>query len=413
MTLDMDDDSLMSIAQLKELLKLSESAKFNSLSVDQSYEWIAKTLKKFRYGRLSKKDKGAVKKYLRSMTGYSETHIDRLIARKKKTGRIIKKKRTQPTFERFYTVDDIALLSEIDNAENRRNGKAVKKTCRDMYLVYNDSRFERLAKISVSHIYNLRKTRVYESRSLTYTKTNPTSVDIGVRTKPSPNGIPGFVRVDSVHQGDKGKEKGVYYINLVDEVTQWEIVVCVEAISEFYLLPALQKILEQYPCILVNFHSDNGSEYINYVVANLLEKMHSRQTKSRARHTNDNALVEGKNAAVIRKQLGFSHIPKKYAPLIEEWCENYFNPYINFHRQCSFATDIINGKGKVAKVYDIYLTPCEKLLSISEFEKYLKPEVTKESLVKLQMLKNHLDSAKEMQEGKKKVFNKIRQDMLL
>ena len=52
-----------------------------------------------------------------------------------------------------------------------------------------------------------------------YTKTKPAPVKIGERTKPINNGQPGFLRVDSVHQGDKDGEKGVYHINLVDEVT--------------------------------------------------------------------------------------------------------------------------------------------------------------------------------------------------
>ena len=412
MTLGMNDDSVVSIAQLREFLKLSQSATFNSESVEEAYEWIGRTLGKFRYFGLTKrKEKSVVKRYLIAMTGYSETQIDRLIARKKKNGTITKQKRTQPCFERIYTAEDVALLAEVDNAENRRTGAAVRKTCRDMYYVYGDVRFERLAKISVSHLYNLRGTRVYESRSLTYEKTNPTKVDIGVRAKPRPNGMPGFLRVDSVHQGDSGKEKGVYYINLVDEVAQWEMVVCVEGISEMFLIPALTEVLAQHPCHIKNFHSDNGSEYINYVVAELLQKLFIGQTKSRSRRTNDNALVEGKNN-IIRKLLGYMHIPRKYAPLINVWCHDHLNPYLNFHRQCAFATDVVDAKGKTRKVYKDYLTPCEKLLSVPEIEKYLKPGITTQSLRATMMEKTHLAVAQDMQAAKKKLFDTIRRKML-
>lgn len=106
--------------------------------------------------------KGIVKRYLMTMTGYSETQIDRLIARKKETGRVVVKERTQPTFPRVYTPADVVLLAEVDAAEQYRNGKATKKTITDMYEVYGDRRFERLAKISVSHLYNLRGTRIYQ-----------------------------------------------------------------------------------------------------------------------------------------------------------------------------------------------------------------------------------------------------------
>jgi transposase InsO family protein len=107
-----------------------------------------------------------------------------------------------------------------------------------------------------------------------------------------------------VHQGDFNKEKGVYHINIVDEVTQFEWVGCVETISELHLKVLLQKLLEQIPFKVLNFHSDNGSEYINKVVSEILSYLFIGQTKSRSRHSNDNALAEGKNGSRIRKHMG-------------------------------------------------------------------------------------------------------------
>ena len=69
----------------------------------------------------------------------------------------------------------------------------------------------------------------------------------------------------------------------------------------------------QFPFVIVGFHSDNGSEYINHQVANLLEKLRIEQTKSRSRQSNDNALAESKNASVVRKHMGYDHIPQAYA----------------------------------------------------------------------------------------------------
>lgn len=409
MIIDMNDDNVMSIAQLREFLKLSNSAKFNSTESDEAYRWIDRALVKFRYRSLRKKDKGIVKKYLMAMTGYSETQIDRLIARKKTWKRVAKKKRTQPTFTRIYTPEDVALLLEVDNAEGRRTGGALKKTFFDMFHLYKDDRFKRLANISIAHIYNLRGTRVYESGSLTYTKTNPTKVDIGIRKKPNPRGKPGFLRVDSVHQGDLDKEKGVYHINLVDEVTQTEVVVTVEGISEHFLIPALEDAIAQFPFRILGFHSDNGSEYLNKRAAELLNKLMIEQTKSRPRHTNDNPHVEGKNNFVVRKTYGYSHIPKKYASLINEFNREHLNPYLFFHRQCAFADDVIDERGKIKKVYKTYLTPCEKVLSIEKVEQYLKDGVTIDSLKKKMMEKTHLAAAKQMQTAKDALFAKIRQ----
>lgn len=408
----MNDDSVVSMAQLKELVKLGRSAKFIRNNQVEAYAWIDEALSKFRYFKESKKHKGIIKEYIRSMTGYSDAQVDRLVLMKRKTGRIFKQERTQPTFPCIYTPEDIALLVTVDNAEQRRTGGATKKTLHDMYEVYGDERFKRLSKISVSHIYNLRATRHYASKTLDYTKTNPTTVAIGMRMKPQPLGQPGFIRVDSVHQGDLDKVKGVYHINLVDEVTQTEVVVTVEGISEYFLSPVLEEAFTQFPFIIINFHSDNGSEYINKTVARLLNKLMIEQTKSRSRKTNDNALVEGKNAAVVRKHFGRAHIPKKYAPLLNEFNKQYLNPYLFYHRQCAYADDEIDSHGKVRKVYRTYLTPCEKLLSLPSVEQYLREGITVESLRTEASDKTHLASAEEMQKAKQQLFEKISRGML-
>ena len=139
-----------------------------------------------------------------------------------------------------------------------------------------------------------------------YQATRPTEVAIGERRRPEPNGRPGYLRIDTVHQGDLEGVKGVYHINAVDEVTQWQVVGAAAQISEAYLLPVLEAMLEQFPFRILGFHSDNGSEFINHTVAQLLNKLLIEQTKSRPRHSNDNGLVEAKNGAVVRKHMGYS-----------------------------------------------------------------------------------------------------------
>ena len=110
----MNDDHLVSVAQLKEFAKLSNSAKFNcNSSKVETYEWVDKTLGKFKYRSLKKKEKSIVKKYIVKMTGYSDGSVDKLIARKKKFGKIFVKERTQNTFTKFYEGKDVELLAEV------------------------------------------------------------------------------------------------------------------------------------------------------------------------------------------------------------------------------------------------------------------------------------------------------------
>lgn len=417
MTLHMNDECITSVAQLAELLKVAEAFGVERVkrqdSKEDVYAWIADILVRLRYMHAKKKDKGTIRRYLSVYTGYTERHIDTLIAQYRKTGTIVRAKRTQPKFERVYTGADIELLAKLADAYEHQNGRALKRTMWEMYHVYGDCRFERLADLSVSHLYILKQTPIFKEAALTYTKTRPVQVPIGERKKPYPEGKPGFIRVDSVHQGDRDKEKGVYHITLVDEVTQHEITACVEGLSEEFLLSALETALNAFPFVILNFHSDNGSEYINGRVARLLEKMRIHQTKSRPRHSNDNALAEGKNAAVVRKHMGRMHIPRRHAPLINEFYETHLNPFVNYHRPCAYPDLIVDAKGKVKKVYKTYMTPVQKLLSLPDVEQYLKPGVTKASLAEECRRKSHLEAAEDMQKAKQRLFKLIKERAVL
>jgi hypothetical protein len=171
----------------------------------------------------------------------------------------------------------------------------------------------------------------------------------------------------------------VYHINAVDCVTQYEGVATCERISEAFLIPVLEALLQSFPFVILGFHTDNGSEYINRDVAKLLNKLLiEEQTKSRSRHSNDNAQAESKNGAIVRKHLGYSHIPQRFAAPVNVFCRDYLNPYVNFHRPCLFAETITDAKGRQRKRYPyrLMMTPYEKLKSLPQAETFLKPNIT-------------------------------------
>jgi transposase InsO family protein len=205
-------------------------------------------------------------------------------------------------------------------------GAAAKKLCERMFRIHGDHRYEGLSHISVSHLYNLRRANGYQRQRRHFEKTCPSRSSIPVRRQPDPQGRPGYLRLDTVHQGDLDGIKGVYHINAVDEITQFQCVFSVERISERFLLPVLEAILATFPFVIHGFHADNGSEYINHRVAALLQKLHIEFTKSRPRHSNDNALAESKNASVIRKHLGYDHIPGHWAPQLNDFHREHLNP---------------------------------------------------------------------------------------
>jgi len=381
---------------------------FQASARDAAYAWIAGELCRFRYHGLRKTDKGLVRRYLQTVTGLSKAQMTRLIQQFRTTGRI-RDRRGPPAkpFVRRYTPADIRLLAEIDTLHGTLSGPATRKLCERAYQVYGDARFERLATISHGHLYNLRHSTTYQRVRGPFDKTRPVKVSIGERRKPRPNGRPGFLRVDSVHQGDQDATKGLYHINLVDEVTQFQFVGTVERISERFLLPVLEALLQAFPFVVLAFHADNGSEYINKRVAQLLEKLRIQEfTKSRARRTNDNALVESKNGSVVRKHLGYSHIPGRYAERVNAFTQEVLSPYLNFHRPCFFPTEHIDAKGRRRKRYryEDMMTPYDKLKSLPDAAQYLKADVTFEKLDAIALAMSDTQAADHLNQARDQLF---------
>lgn len=375
----MNDKQLATLAQLQAFLDGTSVVDF-ALAPGERYDFIARTVRRFGYRRLPRAGKSVVLRFLERVSGYSRQQITRLVKRGAGQLPLAKRYRASRTgFARTYTNADVRLLGATDTLHGTLSGLATRKLMERAYYLFADARYERLATISVAHLYNLRKRTGYLRYRQTWTKTRPVTIPIGERRAPAPNNQPGYLRVDSVHQGDLDGAKGVYHINTVDCVTQYEAVATCERISEAFLIPVLEALLNSFPFVIRGFHSDNGSEYINRHVTKLLNKLLiEEQTKSRARHSNDNAQAESKNGAIIRKHLGYSHIPQRFAGLVNGFCHDYLNPYINFHRPCLFAETIIDAKGRSRKryPYKLMMTPYEKLKSLDTSEQFLKPGIT-------------------------------------
>jgi transposase InsO family protein len=406
----MKREDLTSIDQLVDFLAGSQAVAFSVISdKDACYRWIQGERVKFGYLRLSRPGKGVVIRYLMRISGYSRQQLTRLIAQYRKTGRLQRCQRTVSGFKSKYTEKDTRLLAAMDERHDTPCGPAVKKLCERACEVFGQMEYTSLASISVSHLYNLRKSTAYSRQRRHFEKTQPKPSKIGERRKPQPNGQPGYIRIDTVHQGDLDKQKGVYHINAVDEVTQFEVVCSVEKISERYLIPALEQLLEAFPFTVLGFHSDNGSEYINKRVAELLENLLIEFTKSRSRHSNDNALAESNNGAVVRKLFGYSHIPQRWAPLINSFNQQHLKPYINYHRPCFFSETRTDHQGKQRKIYryENMMTPYDKLKSLPNAKDYLKPGTSFEILDKLAHQISDNQAADQLQKARQKLFKTI------
>jgi len=406
MVIDMNEAQVRTLEQVRQVVAGTQALEFRRTEDDAGrYAWIASVLRRFEYGRLKRPDRGMMLAYLQRLSGYSRAQIKRLVATWLGGDPLVKRYRApEHAFARRYTAVDVALLAEVDRVMDTLSGPATACVLRRQRDVFGDERFERLGSISVAHLYNLRHSAGYRDQRVVLTKTRPSKA-------PAPDGRPGFIRIDSVHQGDLDGAKGLYHINAVDCVTQWQVVATVQTISEAHLLPVIGQMLEQFPFEILGFHADNGSEYVNHRVARLLDKLRIEFTRSRPRRSNDNGLVETKNGAVVRKLFGYAHIPQHHAVHFNTFCREYLNPFLNFHRPCLFATEVAdpNKPGRIKRVYRPRdaMTPLDKLASLPEAATFLRDGVTLEDLQALACALTDVQAAEELNEAHLALFRRI------
>lgn len=403
----MDDSKWLSLEQIRAFLAGAEPVEFAAQGRREVYTWVERVLVRYEYARQGKADKGLLRRYVEKMTGLSRAQVTRLITAYQATGRVKAASYQRHRFAARYTKADIELLAYEDKAHGNLSGPATRRILEREYEVHGIAAYERLARISSAQIYRLRATSAYRKRNATYEPTRPTVIAIGERRRPEPNGRPGFLRIDTVHQGDFDGSKGVYHINAVDEVTQWQVMAATPKISELWLIPVLEAMIEQFPFCVRGFHSDNGSEYINRDVSRLLGKLLIEQTKSRSRHSNDNGLVEAKNGAVIRKHLGYGYIDAQHAEAITRFYSEHLNPYVNFHRPCAVPEQRHLGNGKIERIYRRWATPYELLQEVASFQACLRPGLPAAELKTRAAAQSDTEAALAMQQAKRELFRRI------
>jgi hypothetical protein len=400
----MDDTEATSLEQIRAFLTGSDGMRFAGQHRDEVYGWTERTLVRQQYAGLNRPEKGLVRRYIARITGLSRAQVTRLITSYAETGQVKAAPYQRTKFATRYTKADVELLAYVDKSHGNLSGPATRRILEREHVEYGQSVYERLADISVAQIYRFRNSEGYRRKNTSYQPTRPTPIPIGERRKPRPQGRPGYLRIDTVHQGDKDGVKGIYHINAVDESTQWEVIAATPHISEQWLIPVLEKLLEQFPFTIRGFHSDNGSEFINYTVARLLEKLLIEQTKSRAHRTGDNGLVESKNGAIVRKHMGFAHIAASHAETVDRFHRQYLNPYINFHRPCAVPEIETEPNGKRRCVYREWATPFEIFSRIPQCESYLRSGASMADLKNIAQKQSDTEAAIEMQDAKRRMM---------
>ena len=193
MQVTMQHAERLTLAEMREFLDASSNLSFAGTGRKQIYGLLEGVLRSQKYLGLAKKDKGIVRRYLVKISGLSVAQITRLIARWRERGVIEPRTARRYRFPQRYTNDDILLLATTDGAHEGLSAPAIRRILQREFKVHGQANYERLASISASHIYNLRRTRIYREQRVHHTKTRASAVAIGERRKPEPRGRPGFL----------------------------------------------------------------------------------------------------------------------------------------------------------------------------------------------------------------------------
>ena len=348
-----------------------------------------------------------MRRYIEKMTGMSRAQVTRLIARYTASGQVRPTVYRRRCFPQRYTRADIELLASVDEAHETLSGPATRRILEREHQLYGKQEYARLAGISVAHLYNLRKSQRYRERRLNYVKTRPTTVSIGERRKPQPQGQPGYLRLDTVHQGDQpgGGAKGVYHINAVDEVTQWQVAgfdaahqrSLSGACTGGYAAPVplshsrlphrqRQRVHQRAP----------SPELLN----KLLHRADQKPPPAERRQRPGRDQERRGDPQTHRLRLHRCGPCRPHQQLLSGVSQSY----LNYHRPCAQAEVEIDEKGRKRVRYKRYQTPLETLLELDKPAQYLRQGLSINALKRIAGALSDTDAARRMQQAKSKLF---------
>jgi len=175
MVIDMNDEQLHTLADLQAFLDGTVALDF-TVGADERYEFIVRTVRRFGYGRLKRASKAVILRFLERVSGYSRQQLARLVKRVGERCPLVKRYHgSRTSFARTYTGADVLLLAQTDTLHGTLSGLATKKLMERAHGLFGDVRYQRLATISVAHLYNLRQRPSYQHLRQAWTKTRPRS----------------------------------------------------------------------------------------------------------------------------------------------------------------------------------------------------------------------------------------------
>lgn len=330
----------------------------------------------YRYQKSTKKDKTKILNEFIKNTGYNRSYARRILGAfrlrhmdKKRVPKLVRKRVYDATV--FYPLRTVWIaadgicgkrlkpfIPEMVRILKREKELTVTKKVETKLLSISSSTIDRM-------LSGVRKSYALTGRSTTkpgtlLRSTIPISMFSDWNEK-----RPGFFECDLVALcGETVRGEYVNCLDMTDVATGWVGLEVFMGKAQSRVNPAVEKIRTRLPFPLLGIDSDNGTEFINWLLKRYCEENKITFTRIRPYRKNDNCYVEQKNYTVVRRFLGYARydtskqlkIVQEIVPLIEQYV-NFFQPVMRLKKKKRMGT-------KVKKTYNSATTPYQKLLEL-------------------------------------------------
>ena len=254
-----------------------------------------------------------------------------------------------------------ALIPLLVNAMERHGHLFLDAVIKDKLLQMSAASIDRLLRKTREKIDGKKKRRPGVGSSIRRSIPVRTFADWG-------NPPPGYLEVDMVEHCGGVKHDGnfVHSLVLTDIATGWTECIAMPVRNQSLIVAGFAKAASELPFAMLGIDTDNDSAFMNQTVLDYCKENGLEQTRSRAYKKNDNAWVEQKNGAIVRRLVGYGKLSGLRATYDLGQLYAASRLYINFFQPSFKLKSKTRDGARVQKKYHAPMTPCDRLLALPE-----------------------------------------------
>jgi hypothetical protein len=210
---------------------------------------------------------------------------------------------------------------------------------------------------------------------------------------------PGYCEADLVkHCGGVHEGSFVHSLTLTDIHSGWTECTALVVREQTLVIEGISQIWRQLPFALRGLDTDNDSVFMNQTLQNYCREQQLEWTRSRAYRKNDQAWVEQKNGAVVRRLAGYGRLSGLNAAAILGRLYQSARLYVNFFQPSFKLASKQRDGALVRRRYHPPLTPCQRLLASPYVDEAVKGQLRQQfaALDPVALLKAIRDTQQEL-----------------